>query len=240
MFSRRAHNPLHVACRANDVRMVPVLLEAGLNPNFLDKISGATFNLELLYELCQLRVTKVTHVLGAPLHVAALHGHTQVIDLLVKYGANLDIMARSSFFLRSMRVTPIFLADSANVVECLIQHQANILLVPGSGNAANTTVLQRAQLSGRRELATLLEDPDILGESQRGVHSRTPLHWAAVMGRHRVINELVKCGADANAKDSYGRTPLHWAARHNYAEAVEELLGVIADYLQLDHVRRRV
>ncbi|KAG3218837.1 hypothetical protein PC129_g10379 [Phytophthora cactorum] len=156
MFSHRTHNPLHVACRAGDVRVVSVLLEAGLNPNFLDKISGATFNLELLYELCQLRVKKVTHVLGAPLHVAALHGHTQVIDLLVKFGANLDILARSSFFSRSMRVTPIFLADSADVVECLIRHRANILLVPGGGNAASTTVLQRAQLSGRRELATIV------------------------------------------------------------------------------------
>ncbi|UIZ27186.1 hypothetical protein KXD40_001553 [Peronospora effusa] len=266
MFSRRTHNPLHVACRAGDVRVVSILLEAGLSPNCLDKISGATFSLELLYELCQLRVKKVTHILGAPLHVAALHGHTQVIDLLVKFGANLDIMAQSSFFSRSMRVTPIFLADSADVVESLIRHRANILLVPGNGNAANTTVLQRAQLSGRRELATVLEEwgadvaltplheasaagniaavqhmlswgisPDTMGEFQRGVNSRTPLHWAAVMGRRRVITELVKHGADVNAKDSYGRTPLHWAARHNYASAVEELLAVDADYLQLDH-----
>uniref|UniRef100_H3GHM3 TIR domain-containing protein n=1 Tax=Phytophthora ramorum TaxID=164328 RepID=H3GHM3_PHYRM len=266
MFSHRTQNPLHVACRAGDVRVVSVLLEAGLNPNFLDKISGATFNLELLYELCQLRVKKVTHILGAPLHVAALHGHTQVIDLLVKHGANLDIIARSSFFSRSMRVTPIFLADSADVVESLIRHGANILLVPGSGNAASTTVLQRAQLSGRRELAAVLEEwgadvaltplhetsaagnlaavnhllswgisPDVLGEFQRGAHSRTPLHWAAVMGRQRVISELVKHGADVNAKDSHGRTPLHWAARHNYPGAVEELLAVDADYLQLDH-----
>ncbi|RLN82230.1 hypothetical protein BBJ28_00018312 [Nothophytophthora sp. Chile5] len=266
MFSHRTLNPLHVACRAGDVRVVSALLRTGLNPNFLDKISGASFNLELLYEFCQLRVKKVTHVLGAPLHVAALHGHTPVIDLLVLFGANLDVVARSSFFSRSMRVTPVFLADSADVVESLIRHQANILVVPGSGNATSTTVLQRAQLHGRRELATVLEEwgadvaltplheaaaagnlaavqhllswglnPDVLGEFQRGVHCRTPLHWAAVMGRKRVISELVKHSADVNAKDSHGRTPLHWAARHNYAAAVEELLALDADPQLLDH-----
>ncbi|KAG1685828.1 hypothetical protein DVH05_007664 [Phytophthora capsici] len=132
--------------------------------------------------------------------------------------------------------------------------------------ASATTQVNAPQLSGRRELATVLEEwgadvaptplheaaaagnlatvqhllswgisADILGEFQRGANSRTPLHWAAVMGRHRVISELVKRGADVNAKDSHGRTPLHWAARHNYAGAVEELLAVDADYLQLDY-----
>ncbi|KAI9912100.1 hypothetical protein PsorP6_008676 [Peronosclerospora sorghi] len=144
---------------------------------------------------------EVTHILGAPLHVAALHGHKQVINLLVKFGASLDTLARSIFFSRSMRVTPIFLADSVDVVECLIKHRANILLVPGNGNAANTTVLQKwgadvaltplheasatGNLAAVKHLLSWGVSPDTLGEFQRGVHCRTPLHWAAVMGRHR-------------------------------------------------------
>ncbi|GAB9469526.1 hypothetical protein Gpo141_00006803 [Globisporangium polare] len=264
-FARSTRNPLHVACRQDDVRMVEILLEAGLNPNFLDKIAGASFDLQLLYEICQLRMKNITHVLGSPLHNAVVNGHTEVIDMLVRYGANLDVVAKTSFFSHSMRVTPVFLCDSTDVIECLIRHRANILVVPGKGNAMSTTVLQRAQLKDRRELASVLEDwgadvaltplheaaaagdlatvrhllawginADELGEYQVGVHRRTPLHWASVMGRRSVITELVKHNADVDARDSFGRTPLHWAARHNNTGAVEELLVHGADPLVLD------
>lgn len=264
-FARSTLNPLHVACRLDDVRMVEILLEAGLNPNFLDKIAGASFDLQLLYEICQLRMKNITHVLGSPLHHAVLNGHTEVIDMLVRYGANLDVVAKTSFFSHSMRVTPVFLCDSTDVIECLIRHRANILVVPGKGNAMSTTVLQRAQLKDRRELASVLEDwgADValtplheaaaagdlatvkhllawginaneLGEYQVGVHRRTPLHWASVMGRRPVIAELIKHNADVDARDSFGRTPLHWAARHNNTGAVEELLVHGADPLVLD------
>lgn len=264
-FARSTLNPLHVASRLDDVRMVEILLEAGLNPNFLDKIAGASFDLQMLYEICQLRMKNITHVLGSPLHYAVLNGHTEVIDMLVRYGANLDVVARTSFFSHSMRVTPVFLCDSTDVIECLIRHRANILVVPGKGNAMSTTVLQRAQLKDRRELASVLEEwgadvaltplhesaaagnlvnvkhllawgihADELGEFQVGVHRRTPLHWASVMGRRAVIAELVKHNADVDARDSFARTPLHWAARHNNTGAVEELLAHGADPLLLD------
>lgn len=265
-FAHQTRNPLHIACRAGDVELVEMLLEAGINPNFLDKTAGSSFDLELLYNMCQLRFRNIAHILGSPMHVAAEHGHTDVIDLLVKFGANLDVLARTSFFSRSMRVTPIFLCDAVDVVECLIYHRANILVVPGKGDSMSTTVLQRAQLNGRRELASALADwgadvaltplheaaaagdlatvrhllawevdPNVLGEFQDGINRRTPLHWAAVMGRTYVITSLIDKGADVNAKDSHGRTPLHWAARHNYEAAVKELLANNADPRLTDH-----
>lgn len=264
-FARSTRNPLHVACRLGDVRMVEILLAAGMNPNFLDQIAGTKLDLQMLYEICQLRFKNIPHVLGAPIHVAVLNGHTEVIDVLAKHRANLDVIARSSFFSQSMRVTPVFLADAVDVLECLIHHKANILVVPGKGNAMSTTVLQRALLNHRRELASLLEewggdvaltplheaaaagdlatvrhllswdvDPDVLGEYQTGVNRRTPLHWAAVMGRRAIITDLIGHRANVNAVDSAGRTALHWATRHNHAQAVEELLALGADATLLD------
>lgn len=259
-FARSTRNPLHVACRVGDMRMVELLLDAGMNPNLLDKIAGAKLDLQILYDICWFRFKNIPHMLGAPIHVAVLNGHTEAIQILVKHRANLDLVARTSFFSHAMRVTPVFLADAVDVLECLIHHKANIFVVPGRGNALSTTVLQRALLHHRRELASLLEewggdvaltplheaaaagdlatvtdllawgvDPNVLGEYQIGLNRRTPLHWAAIMGRVSVISKLVIHRASLDTTDSAGRTPLHWATRHNHALAVEELLALGAD-----------
>lgn len=221
-FARSTLNPLHVACRLDDVRMVQLLLDAGLNPNFLDKIAGASFDLQLLYELCQLRMQNITHVLGAPLHVAVLNGHVDVIDLLVRYGANLDVVAKTSCFSHSMRVTPVFLCDSTDVIECLIRHRANILVVPGKGSAMSTTVLQRAQLKDRRELASVLEEwgADV---------ALTPLHEAAAAGDTATVTHLLAWGINPDELGEYQvgvhrRTPLHWAAVMGRRVVITELI----------------
>ena len=43
-------------------------------------------------------------------------------------------------------------------------------------------------------------------------NNRTPLHLAAIKGHTQIGRELVKCGADANAKDMDESTPLHCAS----------------------------
>ncbi len=40
----------------------------------------------------------------------------------------------------------------------------------------------------------------------------------------KVIETLLKAGADIEAKDEYGSTPLMWAARHDNPEVIEVLL----------------
>jgi hypothetical protein len=52
----------------------------------------------------------------------------------------------------------------------------------------------------------------------------SPLHLAAAQGNYDTIELLLSCGADVNAKTSYGRTPLERAARYGHASVVQLLL----------------
>ena len=57
----------------------------------------------------------------------------------------------------------------------------------------------------------------------------TPLAWAALEGRTETANELLRRGADADARNRDGSAPLHSAAFMGRAGAVEALLSAGAD-----------
>lgn len=77
----------------------------------------------------------------------------------------------------------------------------------------------------------------LLARNPRLVHSRerskglTPLHVAAAYGRLRIVQMLLKHGADANAKDNMGSTPLFYAVGRNQTAVAQYLLthGAKAD-----------
>ncbi|GLD94378.1 hypothetical protein PINS_up002989 [Pythium insidiosum] len=220
-FAFTTYNPLHVACRLGDVEMVQLLLNHGLNPNLLDKIAGEPLTLRQIFEMCRGRPANITNVVASPLHVAVMHGHTEVIDVLARYNANMDLIAKTSWFSKSMRVPPVFVADAADVMECLIRHRTNFLIVPGKGNARSVTALQRAQMHSRAELATVLE-------AWGGDVALTPLHEAAAAGDLATVRHLLSWGLHPDQLGEFQvgvnyRTPLHWASIMGRQFVVAEL-----------------
>ncbi|GLD94384.1 hypothetical protein PINS_up002995 [Pythium insidiosum] len=235
-FAFTTYNPLHVACRLGDVEMVQLLLNHGLNPNLLDKIAGEPLTLRQIFEMCRGRPANITNVVASPLHVAVMHGHTEVIDVLARYNANMDLIAKTSWFSKSMRVPPVFVADAADVMECLIRHRTNFLIVPGKGNARSVTALQRAQMHSRAELATVLE-------AWGGDVALTPLHEAAAAGDLATVRHLLSWGLHPDQLGEFQvgvnyRTPLHWASIMGRQFVVAELATRHADVNARDAMGR--
>lgn len=59
----------------------------------------------------------------------------------------------------------------------------------------------------------------------------TPLHFAANLGNVKVIELLVKHGADVNAVDGYNTTPLHYAEMSGNVRAIEFLVKFVPENL---------
>ena len=73
------------------------------------------------------------------------------------------------------------------------------------------------QLERRRQLEEVRNRVDEM-------EGRTPLHKAALRGKHNEVKRLLSAGADVNSVDSNGRTPLHTAAEFNRSRVVKILL----------------
>lgn len=66
----------------------------------------------------------------------------------------------------------------------------------------------------------------------RAYFDMTPLHWAALLGRHHAMDRLIARGANIEATTFYGMTPLHLAAT---PQAIKILLAAGAKVDARDH-----
>jgi ankyrin repeat protein len=150
-----------------------------------------------------------------PLHVAALSGQTQVVDLLLANKA--DVNARDG-----KGMTPLHLASESGqtrVVDRLLKHHADVNAKSNSG----MTPLHLAAESGQKPAVELLlaNRADVHASSE---DVGTPLHVAVVGGHLGIANLLLARGAQVNARDAFGMTPLHDAAMNGLTDLARLLL----------------
>jgi len=162
------------------------------------------------------------------LHWAAALGNLELVVWLLKAGSAVD--AQNKFGWTALH----FAAEGVNVqvVERLLHAGANV----DSRDHDNSTPLNKAAFSSNRDVVeTLLaakRRPDI---EARDLSGQTPLHSAAIRGKHDrshgVLKALLAAGADVNApsrdrliQEYDGYTPLHLAIFAGNDEAVCMLL----------------
>ncbi|VDC01534.1 unnamed protein product [Peniophora sp. CBMAI 1063] len=150
------------------------------------------------------------------LHCAATHGYLRIISLLIDYGAAIDALAD----------------DDATPLACAVMfHQreaASLLLARGAivnaSDRAKAVVLYAAAGTDDVDTAQVLIRLGVDVNTRFANENETALHVAAESGRSRLVEVLLRHGADVKARTTGGKTPLLLASERGHRNVVTMLL----------------
>jgi ankyrin repeat protein len=156
---------------------------------------------------------------STPLFIACMWGDTRTAQLLIDYGANVNV--------RNFRgETPLHAATwegKLNAMLLLIREGA-YLEMPST--PARKTALHEAVYKGNIEtIKLLLENGAFINPEDADGY--TPLHYACRNGTDNIAVFLLASGADAGVKDADGYTPLKYA--------IENEMEVVVTWYRVHH-----
>ena len=194
-------SPLHLAAMFGHQSVISILLEHGSDIE-----------------------ARTQHEQQTALHLAARQGHRLAMQALLTNGA--DIKAKNERGLTALHVAAQF--GHLFVVELLLENGADFREEIDNGRQATNS----DPLAGKRSVAQRLvmlgapmsAAPLVLEETKNGY---TVLHLAASFGHASVTQQLLKHGADVQARDATGSTALHVALRSRSNSKAGKLESVI-------------
>ena len=153
--------------------------------------------------------------LTIPIIEAAKIGNTEVVKLLIKENADVNVQDEDGW-------TALLLASlngHTQVVELLIKENADVNIQKKNG----VTALMLASVYGHTQVVELLikENADVKIQSKEGV---TALMLASLNGHTQVVELLLKQNADVNIQNENGWTALMLASQNGHTQIVELLL----------------
>ena len=220
-------------------------------------VCGLPDVVEFLITKCSQNVNLLSNrSLPTPLYLAAKKGNDEVINLLLRYGANVNAVgnqgwtalhvASANGYLQATRVllNPDYNADT-NVqddhgktpLHCALENGhlgIALSLIEHSGDQdirddRDITPLDTASEKGYLKVVLALLEHGA-NASARGEGNKTPLHRALENKRLEVIQALLKHDVDPNTRyDENNTTVLYLASAEGYLEAVRTLLEHGAD-----------
>uniref|UniRef100_A0A670I2Z0 Uncharacterized protein n=1 Tax=Podarcis muralis TaxID=64176 RepID=A0A670I2Z0_PODMU len=169
------------------------------------------------------------------LHIAAAHGHTEIIDYLIGRGAKLEVKDKKGR-------TPLHRAAErghGEAVKMLLQLGANMYTLDQEGKSPlhlahqnhHTHVLKsilKEEVRRHKNQHNFLHMATALGYAvSRGFEKtkKTPLHLAAMGGHLNAVKALLAKKSRFGAKDMDGCTSMHYAAINGNVEILQALLA---------------
>lgn len=181
-------SPLMIAASKGNINIVQILLRAPLiNVNWYNPSNGYSALIN-----------------------AALYGHKKIIEMLLKRGANVNILSGGGSALMVAAKK-----GHKDVVELLLSHGAD-----PSIEHFNNTAASLAEKEGYKEIAEILN---------KAVKANQELILAVKSNDFKKVQALINDKANVNKEDSEGYTPLMYAAIYGYKDIVKLLLYAKAD-----------
>ena len=150
-----------------------------------------------------------------PLIEAAWNGHTNVVQILIDKGADLNKAKQW----RENPVNRAAVAGHTDVVQLLLDKGAD----PNEADTRGVTTLHLASVIGHKYVVHLLLERGADPNRTTMTYQKTPLHWAAWLGHLDVVKVLLDGGADRSMTSNVGQTPMQMAAGEGHNEVVQLL-----------------
>ena len=152
------------------------------------------------------------------IHVAAEYGHVQVVEILLSYGADKEMLSGGSLRTRPLHVA--VRAGQVAMVRYLLDNGTSVAAVDGNGAQA----IHVAAECGSKVILSLLLGRGVTIGSKRADGAQ-PLHLASQrwVGAN-FITFVCSQGANIEAETREGYTPLYYASIDNIVDNMKALL----------------
>ena len=149
------------------------------------------------------------------LHFAARAGHLGVVDVLLRYHADVNALDHrgTSALMEACHGGPWKLEPAEDIIQRLLD------------NGAQVDLFQAAAM-GRTSLIASILDRDVSAIDTRDAQGKTALFHAAHNNRLAVVKLLVERGADVNRSDAVGTAALHRTS----GQCSDELIRYLIDH----------
>lgn len=160
-------------------------------------------------------VNVLDHNICSPLHYAIMNGNLASVELLLKYGADVNPTCETDYIPLSMACA----RGNLDIATILLDRKARILY-----NTEGLLPIHMVARAGHKGLSKLLFQHDVDLEARDKFSGWTPMFFAASEGHVAVLHELIECGAMIDVRDDDHHSPIYYAAWEGHKAAVQVLL----------------